>query len=1178
MARKMKTMDGNHAAAHASYAYSDVAAIYPITPSSVMAEATDEWATQGRKNIFGQEVQVTEMQSEAGAAGAVHGSLAAGALTTTYTASQGLLLMIPNLYKIAGEQLPGVINVSARALASHALSIFGDHSDVYACRQTGCAMLCESSVQEVMDLTPVAHCSAIKGKVPFINFFDGFRTSHEIQKIETWDYEDLKDMVDMDAVDAFRKHALNPNHPCQRGSAQNPDIFFQAREACNPYYEALPALVQEYMDKVNEKIGTNYKLFNYYGAEDAEHVIIAMGSACETIEETIDYLMAAGKKVGLVTVRLYRPFCAEALVNAIPETVKQISVLDRTKEPGALGEPLYLDVVAALKGTKFNDTPIFSGRYGLGSKDTTPAQIVAVYENTTKEKFTIGIVDDVTNLSLEVGAPLVTTPEGTINCKFWGLGADGTVGANKNSIKIIGDNTDMYAQAYFDYDSKKSGGVTMSHLRFGKSPIKSTYLIKQANFVACHNPSYVNKYNMVQELVDGGTFLLNCPWDMEGLEKHLPGQVKAFIANHNIKFYVIDGIKIGKEIGLGGRINTVLQSAFFKLANIIPEEQAIELMKAAAKATYGRKGDAIVQMNYDAIDAGAKQVVEIQVPESWKDCADEGLFMAHAEGGRQDVVDFVNNVQAKVNAQEGNTLPVSAFKDYVDGTTPSGSSAYEKRGIAVDIPVWQPENCIQCNRCAYVCPHAVIRPVAMTDAEVAAAPEGMRTLPMTGMADYKFVMTVSAYDCTGCGSCANVCPGKKGAKALVMQNMEANAGEQKFFDYGVTLPVKEDVIAKFKENTVKGSQFKQPLLEFSGACAGCGETPYAKLITQLFGDRMYIANATGCSSIWGNSSPSTPYTVNAKGQGPAWSNSLFEDNAEFGYGMLLAQKAIRGGLKEKVESVMAYEGSSEEVKAACQEWLDTFGSGITNGAATDKLVAALEGVDCDVCKDIVKNKDFLAKKSQWIFGGDGWAYDIGFGGVDHVLASGQDINVMVFDTEVYSNTGGQSSKSTPTGAIAQFAAGGKEVKKKDMASIAMSYGYVYVAQIAMGADFNQTVKAIAEAEAYPGPSLIIAYAPCINHGIKKGMSKAQTEEELAVKCGYWHNFRFNPAAENKFTLDSKAPTEDYQAFLDGEVRYNSLKRSNPEKAARLFAKNESEAKARYEYLNKLVTLYGKTEE
>ena len=1179
MARKMKTMDGNHAAAHASYAYSDVAAIYPITPSSVMAEATDEWATQGRKNIFGQEVQVTEMQSEAGAAGAVHGSLAAGALTTTYTASQGLLLMIPNLYKIAGEQLPGVFNVSARALASHALSIFGDHSDVYACRQTGCAMLCESSVQEVMDLTPVAHCAAIKGKVPFINFFDGFRTSHEIQKIETWDYEDLKDLVDMDAVDAFRKHALNPNHPCQRGSAQNPDIFFQAREACNPYYDALPGIVQEYMDKVNAKIGTNYKLFNYYGAEDAEHVIIAMGSACETIEETIDYLMSQGKKVGLVTVRLYRPFSAEALVNAIPDSVKQISVLDRTKEPGAQGEPLYLDVVAALKGTKFNDVPVFTGRYGLGSKDTTPAQIVAVYENTTKQKFTIGIVDDVTNLSLEVGAPLVTTPEGTINCKFWGLGADGTVGANKNSIKIIGDNTDMYAQAYFDYDSKKSGGVTMSHLRFGKSPIKSTYLIKQANFVACHNPSYINKYNMVQELVDGGTFLLNCPWDMEGLEKHLPGQVKSFIANHNIKFYVIDGIKIGKEIGLGGRINTVLQSAFFKLANIIPEEHAIELMKAAAKATYGRKGDAIVQMNYDAIDAGAKQVVEVQVPESWKNCEDEGLVMAHAESGREDVVEFVNTIQSKVNAQEGNSLPVSAFKDYVDGTTPSGSSAYEKRGIAVDIPVWNPDNCIQCNRCAYVCPHAVIRPVALTEEEAAAAPEGMQTLPLTGMKEYKFTMTVSAYDCTGCGSCANVCPGKKGAKALTMENMEANAGVQKYFDYGVTLPEKEDVIAKFKENTVKGSQFKQPLLEFSGACAGCGETPYAKLITQLFGDRMYIANATGCSSIWGNSSPSTPYTVNAKGQGPAWSNSLFEDNAEFGYGMLLAQKAIRGGLKTKVESVMENEKASEEVKAACKEWLDTFNSGITNGAATDKLVAALEGVDCDVCKDIVKNKDFLAKKSQWVFGGDGWAYDIGFGGVDHVLASGQDINVMVFDTEVYSNTGGQSSKSTPTGAVAQFAAGGKEVKKKDMASIAMSYGYVYVAQIAMGADFNQTVKAIAEAEAYPGPSLIIAYAPCINHGIKKGMSKAQTEEELAVKCGYWHNFRFNPAAENKFTLDSKAPTaDDYQAFLDGEVRYNSLKRSNPEKAARLFAKNEEEAKERYAYLQKLVTLYSKTEE
>ena len=1174
MGRKMKTMDGNHAAAHASYAFTDVAAIYPITPSSVMAEATDEWATQGRTNIFGQTVQVTEMQSEAGAAGTVHGSLAAGALTTTYTASQGLLLMIPNLYKIAGEQLPGVFNVSARALASHALSIFGDHSDVYACRQTGCAMLCESSVQEVMDLTPVAHLSAIKGKIPFINFFDGFRTSHEIQKIETWDYEDLKDMADMDAIDAFRKHALNPNHPCQRGSAQNPDIFFQAREACNPFYDAMPAIVQEYMDKVNEKIGTNYKLFNYHGAEDAEHVIIAMGSVCDTIDETVDYLLAAGRKVGVVKVRLYRPFCAEALINAIPESVKQITVLDRTKEPGALGEPLYLDVVASLKGTKFDAVPVFTGRYGLGSKDTTPAQIVAVYDNTEKQKFTIGIVDDVTNLSLEVGAPLVTTPEGTINCKFWGLGADGTVGANKNSIKIIGDNTDMYAQAYFDYDSKKSGGVTMSHLRFGKSPIKSTYLIKQANFVTCHNPSYINKYNMVQELVDGGTFLLNCPWDMEGIEKHLPGQVKAFIANHNIKFYVIDGIKIGKEIGLGGRINTVLQSAFFKLANIIPEEHAIELMKAAAKASYGKKGDKIVQMNYDAIDAGAKQVVEIEVPESWKDAEDEGLFTPEVKGGREDVVDFVKNIQAKVNAQEGNSLPVSAFTEYVDGTTPSGSSAYEKRGIAVDIPVWQPENCIQCNRCAYVCPHAVIRPVALTEEEVANAPEGLETIDMVGMPGLKFTMTVSAYDCTGCGSCANVCPGKKGEKALVMKNMEENAGKQDFFDYGREIPVKPEVVAKFKETTVKGSQFKQPLLEFSGACAGCGETPYAKLITQLFGDRMYIANATGCSSIWGNSSPSTPYTVNEKGQGPAWSNSLFEDNAEFGYGMLLAQKALRNGLKAKVESVAASEAASEEVKSACKEWLDTFNCGATNGTATDNLVAALEGADCEVCKDIVNNKDFLAKKSQWIFGGDGWAYDIGFGGVDHVLASGQDINIMVFDTEVYSNTGGQSSKSTPTGAIAQFAAGGKEVKKKDMASIAMSYGYVYVAQIAMGADFNQTVKAIAEAEAYPGPSLIIAYAPCINHGIKKGMSKAQTEEELAVKSGYWHNFRFNPAAENKFTLDSKAPTEDYKEFLNGEVRYNALARMNPERAEELFAKSEEAAKERYAYLNKLVTLYG----
>ena len=1177
MAREKQSMDGNTAAAHVAYAFTEVAGIYPITPSSPMADVVDQWSAAGRKNIFGNTVKVTEMQSEAGAAGAVHGSLAAGALTTTYTASQGLLLMIPNLYKIAGEQLPGVINVSARALASHALSIFGDHSDVMACRQTGCAMLCESSVQEVMDLTPVAHLAAIKGKVPFINFFDGFRTSHEIQKIETWDYEDLKDMADMEAIQAFRDHALNPNHPCQRGSAQNPDIFFQAREACNPFYDALPAVVQEYMDKVNEKIGTDYKLFNYYGAEDAEHIIIAMGSVNDTIEETIDYLAAAGKKVGVVKVRLYRPFCAQALIDAIPETVKQISVLDRTKEPGALGEPLYLDVVAALKDSKFKDVKIFTGRYGLGSKDTTPAQIVAVYENTTKEKFTIGINDDVTHLSLETGAPLVTTPEGTTNCKFWGLGADGTVGANKNSIKIIGDNTDMYAQAYFDYDSKKSGGVTMSHLRFGKKPIKSTYLIHKANFVACHNPSYVNKYNMVQELVDGGTFLLNCAWDMEGLEKHLPGQVKAFIANHNIKFYTIDGVKIGIETGMGPtRINTILQSAFFKLTGIIPEDQAIELMKAAAKATYGRKGDDVVQKNWAAIDAGAKQVVEVKVPESWKDAEDEGLFMAHATHGAQEAQDFVNNIQCKINAQEGNTLPVSAFTEYVDGTTPSGTAAYEKRGIAVNVPVWQPENCIQCNRCAYVCPHAAIRPVALTEEEAANAPEGMATLPMTGMKDYKFTMTVSAYDCTGCGSCANVCPGKKGAKALAMENMEANAGLQKFFDYGRELPIKEDVIAKFKETTVKGSQFKQPLLEFSGACAGCGETPYAKLITQLFGDRMYIANATGCSSIWGNSSPSTPYTTNAKGQGPAWANSLFEDNAEFGYGMLLAQRAIRDGLKAKVEAVVA-DGKDEAVKEAGQEWLDTFSVGATNGAATDKLIAALEACGCDAAKEILAQKDYLSKKSQWIFGGDGWAYDIGFGGLDHVLASGHNVNVMVFDTEMYSNTGGQASKASNIGEVCQFAAAGKEVGKKSLAEIAMSYGYVYVAQIALGANMAQAVKVLAEAEAYDGPSLVIGYAPCELHGVKGGMNHCQDEMKKAVAAGYWNLFSFNPAlkaeGKNPFTLTSKPGDGTYQEFLNNETRYSRLTRSFPERAAKLFAASEEAAKARYEHLLRLVELY-----
>ena len=931
------------------------------------------------------------------------------------------------------------------------------------------------------------------------------------------------------------------------------------------------------MDKVNAKIGTDYKLFNYYGAEDAEQVIIAMGSVNDTIEETIDYMVkTSGAKVGVVKVRLYRPFCAQALIDAIPATVKKITVLDRTKEPGSLGEPLYLDVVAALKGSKFDQCEIFSGRYGLGSKDTTPAQIVAVYGNNEKKRFTIGINDDVTGLSLELGAPLVTTPEGTTNCKFWGLGADGTVGANKNSIKIIGDNTDMYAQAYFDYDSKKSGGVTMSHLRFGHKKIKSTYLIHRANFVACHNPAYVRKYNMVQELVDGGTFLLNCAWNAEELEKHLPGQMKKYIADHNINFYTIDGVKIGIETGMGPtRINTILQSAFFKLTGIIPEEKAIQLMKEAAQKTYGRKGEDVVKKNWAAIDAGANGVVKVEVPESWKNCADEGLDYKTVSGARKDVVDFVNNIQSKVSAQEGNTLPVSAFKDYVDGNTPSGSAAYEKRGIAVNVPVWHAENCVQCNQCSYVCPHAVIRPVAMTEEEAANVPAGTQVVDLKGMPGYKFTMAISVLDCTGCGSCANVCPGNNRAETLTMDKLEKHLDEQPAFDYAVTLPIKTEVVDKFKEATVKGSQFKQPLLEFSGACAGCGETPYAKLITQLFGDRMYIANATGCSSIWGNSSPSTPYTVNAKGQGPAWDNSLFEDAAEFGYGMLLAQNAIRDELKEKVEKVAASDKASDEVKAACQEYLDTFGIGALNGTATDKLVAALDGCECDTCKYIVKNKNYLAKKSQWIFGGDGWAYDIGFGGVDHVLASGKDINIMVFDTEVYSNTGGQASKATKTGAVAQFAAGGKETKKKDLASIAMSYGYVYVAQISMGADPAQTAKALAEAEAYPGPSLILAYAPCINHGIKKGMAKAQTEEKLAVETGYWNNFRFNPAAEKKFSLDSKAPKmEGYQDFLKGEVRYASLAMKNPERAAKLFAKNEAEAKERYEYLSKLVTLYG----
>lgn len=1173
MARKMKTMDGNNAAAHVSYAFTDVAAIYPITPSSVMAEVTDVWSAGGKKNIFGDEVRVTEMQSEGGAAGAVHGSLAAGALTTTYTASQGLLLMIPNMYKIAGELLPAVINVSARAIASHALSIFGDHSDIYACRQTGFAFLCSSNVQETMDLGAVAHLSAIKGRVPFVHFFDGFRTSHEIQKIEVWDYDDLKDMVDMDAVKAFRERALNPEHPVLRGSAQNPDIFFQTREASNRYYDELPAVVEEYMDKVNEKIGTDYKLFNYYGAPDAEHVIIAMGSVCDTICETIDYLNAKGEKVGLVKVRLYRPFVASKLAEAIPDSCKTLSILDRTKEPGSVGEPLYLDVALGLRETKFGALPMFSGRYGLGSKDTTPAQIIAVYENAKnagKKRFTVGIEDDVTNLSLPLGENPDTAPQGTTSCKFWGLGSDGTVGANKNSIKIIGDNTNMYAQAYFAYDSKKSGGVTVSHLRFGKKPIRSTYLINKADFVACHNASYIDKYDMVSDLKKGGTFLLACPWDMEELEKHLPGDVKRFIADNEINFYTIDAVKIAREIGLGNRLNTILQSAFFHLANIIPIDEAVKYMKDAATKSYGKKGADVVKKNHEAIDAGVNGAHKVEVPASWKSSFG-AIEHPKFTGDNKDLVDYVNNVVVPANAQMGDKLPVSAFLSSVDGTLPQGTSAFEKRGIAVDVPSWEPANCIQCGFCSLVCPHASIRLVALNEEQAKNAPENMKTLPMTGMPDYKFAVTVSPLDCTGCGSCANVCPGMKGNKALSMQNLESQLDQQDVFQYANTFEADSAVIEKFKENTVKGSQFKKPLLEFSGACAGCGETPYAKLVTQLFGDRMFIANATGCSSIWGGSAPSTPYTTNLKGKGPAWGNSLFEDNAEFGLGINLGQKAIRNRNIAKVEKLVS-ETANAELKAACEEYLATKDDGKLNGAATDKMVALLEKDSSALAAEILNDKDYLSKKSVWIFGGDGWAYDIGYGGVDHVLATGEDVNIFVFDTEVYSNTGGQSSKATPTGAVAQFAAAGKEVKKKDLASIAMSYGYIYVAQVAMGADYAQCVKAIAEAEAYNGPSLIIGYAPCINHGIKAGMSKAQTEIKNAVAAGYWNTFRFNPElkkeGKNPFILDSKAPTADYEEFIKGEVRYSSLQLAFPERATELFAKATENAKEKYDALAK----------
>ena len=1168
MSRKMKTMDGNNSAAYASYAFTDVAAIYPITPSSTMAEVTDKWATAGMKNIFGQTVQVTEMQSEAGASGTVHGSLAAGALTTTYTASQGLLLMIPNMYKIAGELLPCVFNVSARALASHALSIFGDHQDVMACRQTGFAMLASSNPQEAMDLGAVAHLTTIKGRVPFLHFFDGFRTSHEYQKVACWDYDVLSKMVDWDALNAFRRGALNPEHPAQRGTAQNPDVFFQAKEAANKYYEAIPALTQEYMDKVNAEIGTDYKLFNYYGAEDAEQVIIAMGSVCDTISETVDYLNANGQKVGLIKVRLYRPFSAKHLIDAIPASVKKITVLDRTKESGSVGEPLYLDVVAALQDSKFQNIPVFTGRYGLGSKDTTPAQIIAVYKNEEKKRFTIGINDDVTHLSLEIKENPDTTPAGITSCKFWGLGADGTVGANKNSVKIIGDHTDMNVQAYFDYDSKKSGGLTVSHLRFGHAKITSTYLINKADFVACHKASYIHQYDMVSDVKPGGVFLLNCSWNQDELEEHLPGQVKRYIAENNIQFYTIDGVQIGKEIGLGNRINTVLQSAFFTLAKIIPAEDAIKYMKDAATASYSKKGDAIVKMNHDAIDAGAKRIVKVDVPESWKNAKDEDLSVKHEGSGK--LIDYVNNILAPINSFRGMQLPVSAFEPYANGEVPLGSSAFEKRGIAIDVPKWNPETCIQCGICSYVCPHGCIRPVVLTEEEKDNAPEGIVYTNMKQLDGYYYAMAVSVLDCTGCGSCVNVCPGMKGVKALTMTPLDEQLDEQKTFDYAVKLPAKEAVLDKFAISTVKGSQFRMPYLEFSGACAGCGETPYAKLITQLFGDRMYIANATGCSSIWGGSSPSTPYCANAKGEGPAWANSLFEDNAEYGYGMFLGQKAIRDKNIAKLEKLAADEPS---VKPAVEKFLETKDDGTTNRVATDELLKAIANLNSAEAKDVLADKEYLAKKSVWIFGGDGWAYDIGFGGVDHVLASGEDVNIMVFDTEVYSNTGGQSSKATPTGAIAQFAAAGKNVKKKDLAAIAMSYGYIYVAQIAQGADYNQCLKAMLEAESYHGPSIIIAYAPCINHGIKGGMSIAQTEEKKAVQAGYWHLFRYDPRrtleGKNPFQLDSKAPVANYEDFIMGEVRYNSLARSNPERAKELFAKAEKDAKAKYEKLVKL---------
>lgn len=1169
--RKMKTMDGNTAAAHISYAFTEVAAIYPITPSSPMAEHVDEWVAQGRKNIFGQPVKVMEMQSEAGAAGAVHGSLQAGALTSTYTASQGLLLMLPNMYKIAGELLPGVFHVSARALAANSLNIFGDHQDVMAARQTGFAMLAEGSVQEVMDLSAVAHLAAIKSRIPFVSFFDGFRTSHEIQKIEVLEYDELKGLLDMEDVESFRRRALNPDHPVTRGTAQNPDIYFQEREVSNKFYDAVPEIVQGYMNEITKLTGRHYNLFDYYGDPKAERVIIAMGSVTDLVEEVIDHLMANGEKVGLVKVRLFRPFCIDSLIKAIPETVKSIAVLDRTKEPGSAGEPLYLDVKNAFYGKEWQPV-IVGGRYGLGSKDTVPAHIIAVYNNLAKEepkdRFTISIVDDVTNTSLENGEDVDTTPEGTKACKFWGLGSDGTVGANKSAIKIIGDHTDMYAQGYFAYDSKKSGGITVSHLRFGKKAIKSPYLINKADFVACHNQSYVYKYNVLDGLKKNGKFLLNTIWTPEELNEKLPAHMKRFIAENNIQFYTLNAVAIAQEIGLGGRINMIMQSAFFKLAHIIPVEDAMKYLKDAVVSSYGKKGQKVVDMNNAAIDKGIESLVEIKVPADWKNAADE-------EVKTKEVPSFIKNIVEPMNRTEGDKLPVSAFIGMEDGTFENGTAAFEKRGIAINVPEWQLDKCIQCNQCSYVCPHAVIRPFLLNEEEKTNAPENFKLADAKALKTPEkmyFTMGISVLDCTGCGNCAQVCPAPQ--KALIMKPQESQHVEIPNWEFATEkVAPKQNPMNKL---TLKGSQFEQPLLEFSGACAGCGETPYAKLVTQLFGDRMMVANATGCSSIWGGSAPSTPYTRNAQGRGPAWANSLFEDNAEYGLGMFLGVKATRDRLA--VEAKAAIEsGVSEELKAALQDWIDNIDNGEGTRDRAERLVALLERENGNEhVAAMLKDKDFFVKRSHWIFGGDGWAYDIGFGGLDHVLASGEDVNVLVFDTEVYSNTGGQSSKATPTSAIAKFAASGKRTKKKDLGMMAMTYGYVYVAQIAMGADKNQTLKAIAEAEAYPGPSLIIAYAPCINHGLKAGMGCTQLEEKKAVDCGYWGMYRYNPQlkdqGKNPFLMDSKEPTADFREFLMGEVRYASLAKAYPETADSLFAKTEADAKERLENYKRLAKM------